>query len=265
MRPVVGTVAILGGMDPSGGAGLLRDTWAVERRRAPLEVRAVATALTRQGDGQRARVEATEPDRLRDELDRLLDVEPLLAVKIGLVPEAAVDPVARFLSAVRARPEPPPIVLDPILVASDGGSIGAPTSALVELAHRVDLLTPNVAELGQLAASADGEDNLDRVRALGLPSTAVLIKGERFLAGFDGRTPWIRDRLVGPDGVAQVVERPAVDGPDPRGTGCALASAIAGELALGRSLPTAVVAGIAWLDGARRRVRPGPDGRAHLS
>ena len=57
------------------------------------------------------------------------------------------------------------------------------------------------------------------------------------------------DVLVTPDGVA-AWSRPRVAGPTPRGTGCALATAIAVELGRGRDLPAAVEAAGAWLAGA---------------
>ena len=55
---------------------------------------------------------------------------------------------------------------------------------------------------------------------------------------------------------ARRLERPRVDGPDPRGTGCALATAIACGLARGASVHGAVTTAIAWLDEARTRARP---------
>jgi hydroxymethylpyrimidine/phosphomethylpyrimidine kinase len=56
-----------------------------------------------------------------------------------------------------------------------------------------------------------------------------------------------------------------VPGPDPRGTGCALASAIACELARRLELPLACERAIAWLDAARSRLVLGPEGRWHLA
>ena len=244
------SIGLVGGMDPSGGAGLLRDD-AVARHRAPgLEVRAVCTALTRQGHGAPAIQRPSELGVLGRELEQLAGQPQLRAVKLGMIPREAVEIVDHFLVALRARPDPPRVVLDPVMWASDGGRLGAPAQQICELAWRVDLITPNLSELEQLERAG-----LARIA----PATAALIKGEPLPAGR------IRARLRTPVGPGVVIERPRVDGPDPRGTGCALATAIACELARGRSLATAVVASIAWLDGARRRTHPGPDGRAMLS
>lgn len=242
-------LALIGGLDPSGGAGLLRDGWTATTRAPELEQIAVCTALTRQGQGQPARFTSADPRTLEAELLRVASQPGLRAVKLGMIPSDRVDVVERFLAELRAHPRRPWIVCDPLMAASDGGLLGPSPATLLQLAARVDLLTPNAAEAARLRDAGE------------LPSAvAVLLKGEAVPAG-PGR---IRDRLIQPDGSEQIIERPRVAGPDPRGTGCALATAIACELARGRALMTAVVAGIAWLDGARQRLSPGPDGRAHL-
>lgn len=241
-----GAVALIGGLDPTGGAGLLRDAWTLRRRAPELERLCVCTALTRQGRGP-ARHAPTEPRVLGVQLARVASHPGLRAVKIGMVPERAVAALLELLAELRARPGAarPTIVWDPVIDASAGGRLGASLEAMHKLIERVDLLTPNQ----------------DERQGLEPPSgCAVLHKGE----AVEGQPGRIRDRLRQTDGDELIVERPRLSGPDPRGTGCALASAIAAELARGRSLGTAVVAAIAWLDGARRRVRPMADGRFEL-
>ena len=238
MIKAVGQIAVIGGMDPSGGAGLLRDAWTVRQRGPKLDLHAACTAITRQGEGRPARFVSADADTLARELDRIAALDELHAVKLGMIPADHVALIEDFLVGLRARPNPPRTVCDPVGSATAGGRLGAPPADLLGLAARVDLLTPNQDELAQMQAVGP------------LPSgVAVLIKGEPVV----GRPDQIADRLRFVDGSEQVFERPRVIGPDPRGTGCALASAIACELAFGRSLITAVAAAIAWLDGARRR------------
>lgn len=246
----IGQIAMIGGMDPSGGAGLLRDAWTVEQRAPKLEVHAVCTALTRQGEGRPATSASTDAVALARELERIAGLERLRGIKLGMIPTEHVDAIDELLVRLRARPNPPRIVCDPVGFASAGGRLGAPARELLRLAARVDLLTPNRAELAELLDAGP------------LPSgVAILCKGEPV----PDRPDRIRDRLCFADGSEQVFERPRVSSPDPRGTGCALASAIACELALGRSLITAVAAGVAWLDGVRRRpVRVGDEWRLPL-
>lgn len=242
-------LALIGGHDPTGGAGLLRDV-AVANTRAPtLEQLVVCTAMTRQGHGEPASFTSTDANALAQALERVRSHPRLRAVKLGMVPEAAAAPIIELLAELRARPSDvrPWVVADPVMYASDGGRLGASVDTLRDIARRVDLLTPNPAEREALQVDA-------------LTHVAVLFKGE----GVPDRPDRICDRLRLGDGTELSIERPRVSGPDPRGTGCALASAIACELANGRSLVTAVVAGVAWLDGARRRLQPGPDGRWHF-
>jgi hydroxymethylpyrimidine/phosphomethylpyrimidine kinase len=247
----VTAIALIGGLDPTGGAGLLRDAWVVDERAPMLEKLVVCTAITRQGHGGPATHACTDPAPLARQLARVAAHPELRAVKLGMVPSGAIGPVIDLVVSLRSRAHAarPWIVCDPVLAASDGGRLGAQIDQLRALASRVDLLTPNLAEREQLEAAGP------------LGQVAVLCKGE----AVPDRPDRIRDRLRHGDGDDLWFERPRLTGPDPRGTGCALASAIACELASGRSLVTAVVSGIAWLDGARRRVHPGPDGRMHLA
>lgn len=243
-------LALIGGLDPTGGAGLLRDAWVANERAPALELIAVCTAITRQGHGGPATHVPTAAAVLERQLERVAAHTDLGAIKLGMLSSSVIRPVTELVSHLRARPRDvrPWIVCDPVITASDGGRLGASLDELRELATRVDLLTPNLSERAQL--ELDGP----------LPNVAVLCKGEPV----PERGDRIRDRLRHADGSELWFERPRLRGEDPRGTGCALATAIACELATGRSLVTAVVSGIAWLDGARRRLQLGPDGRLHL-
>ncbi|EDM81170.1 Phosphomethylpyrimidine kinase [Plesiocystis pacifica SIR-1] len=247
---------VIGGLDPTGGAGLLRDSWTAQRVAPTRPVVAVATALTDQGRGRPARAWVPPLATVRAELDRvgaLAEGGAIAAVKIGMVPEAAAGAVLDLLTRLRALGSPtrPRVVLDPVARASDGGSLGAsPTSALA-LILASDLCTPNRDERGLFAGHEAS------VRAAGVAWLDKAVEG----AGA-GR---VCDRLVLPDGRARSYLRPRVEGPDPRGTGCALATALACGLAEGWSLERATKAAIAWLDEARRHLHRGPDGRPHLA
>jgi hydroxymethylpyrimidine/phosphomethylpyrimidine kinase len=239
----VNQIVVMGGMDPSGGAGLLRDAWTIETRAPQLELHAVCTALTRQGEGRPARFASSSPAALTRALAQITALDQLRAVKLGMIPGDRLALVEAWLVELRSRPRErrPWIVWDPVAVATAGGRLGAPAAAMLELAAHVDLLTPNADELAELGAAGP------------LPSgVAVLHKGEPV----EDRPDRIRDRLRLADGTEHAFERPRASGPDPRGTGCALASAIAAELAQGQSLITAVATAIAWLDKARQHAAP---------
>jgi hydroxymethylpyrimidine kinase/phosphomethylpyrimidine kinase len=246
------TLWIVGGLDPTGGAGILRDR-ATARTVAPdLPVSVVVTAETEQGDGKPARARARSVSAIERELAGL---PAPVAVKIGLVPDEVVDAVRQ---AVRARARP--IVLDPVLRASDGGALGSSAAGQRWLASVCTLVTPNRDEAEALAGGwTGGDDAMIAELARVLAPAAVLLKRS------DGVDPdRVCDVLV-VGGATTRFERARRPGPDPRGTGCALATAIACGLARGESIADACGSAIAWLDDARTRTVPGPDGRPHLS
>ncbi|MBL9107064.1 MAG: bifunctional hydroxymethylpyrimidine kinase/phosphomethylpyrimidine kinase [Myxococcales bacterium] len=248
------TLWLLAGCDPTGGAGLWRDL-ATARACAPeLLLAGVVTAWTRQGGGIPATSAARSADHVCADLRAL--AAPA-AVKLGLLPSGS---SAQILAAVAATGAP--VVVDPVLAASDGGDLGARADALVDVLRDMSretwLITPNRAEAAALAGT-DADDPTVLVRlAARLGSAAILLKNGP--GAPEGR---VHDLLWHAGQVLQL-SRPRDPGPDPRGTGCALATAIACGLARGRTLPQAVASAVAWLDVVRAWTHPGPDGRPHL-
>jgi hydroxymethylpyrimidine/phosphomethylpyrimidine kinase len=145
--------------------------------------------------------------------------------------------------------------MDPVLASTRGGRLwegGA--REMLPLARRATLLTPNALEAAALTgravstaaeAEAAGRELVERE---GL--AAVLVKGGH-LTPADGK---VIDVLVTPAEVQRFV-RPWVAGANPRGTGCALATAIAIELGRDRTLTAAVASATAWLAQAIARAR----------
>ncbi|HWB77164.1 MAG TPA: bifunctional hydroxymethylpyrimidine kinase/phosphomethylpyrimidine kinase, partial [Nannocystaceae bacterium] len=129
---------VIGGLDPTGGAGVLRDRWTAEGLVPGVDVTTVITAYTQQGDGLPARAHAVAEGELTVALQRIDEAD---AIKIGLVPAACVDAVLAAIERARA-----PSVLDPVMRASDGGDLGATAQTLRPLARAVGLVTPNRAE-----------------------------------------------------------------------------------------------------------------------
>lgn len=245
---------LLGGHDPTRGAGLHRDL-VTARVRAPGLPRCFAvTALTEQGRGRPARAWAVPASRLRA---RVSGWPRPRAIKVGLVPDELASVVAELVGAIGA-----PVVVDPVLRASDGGGLGASARGLAPLLAVATLVTPNLAEGRALAEAMRGVreplDDEALARALGECPGATLLKG-----GHGADPTRVIDRLLTGDRVTTFA-RPRTPGPDPRGTGCALATAIAAELAGGATLEHGVAEAIAWLDDERTRWHLGPDGRAHL-
>ncbi|HET8725344.1 MAG TPA: bifunctional hydroxymethylpyrimidine kinase/phosphomethylpyrimidine kinase [Anaeromyxobacteraceae bacterium] len=241
-------VLVCAGLDPTGGAGLVADLEAL----AAVGARgwAVATALTAQGPRGARMMVPTAPAVLLAQVDALLDGarERPRAVKVGMLGS---DRNAAALAERLAAPplERVPLVLDPVLAASSGLPLlgGAPPlAALGPLLARAALATPNWPELEALAGRPLGSE-AEAVRAAReLPARAVLVKG-----GHREGAPV--DLLVRGRTVVRIAgrRRPGTA----RGTGCRLASAVAGLLAGGAGLEEAVRRGKRlverYLDAAR--------------
>jgi hydroxymethylpyrimidine/phosphomethylpyrimidine kinase len=241
---------LLGGHDPTHGAGLYRDLVTARGLDPALPRCFAVTALTEQGRGRPARSIPVPASRLRARVSRWPRPH---AIKLGLVPDELSAVVAELVADTGA-----PVVLDPVLRASDGGDLGATPHGLAPLLAVATLVTPNRDEALALLGVPMLPPELPAALGRRFPGTAILLKD-----GHGSDPAQVVDRLVrGP--VVTTYARPRLAGPDPRGTGCALATAIATRVARAAALDQAIADAIAWLDAARTRWHPGPDGRAHL-
>jgi hydroxymethylpyrimidine/phosphomethylpyrimidine kinase len=228
-------VLVVAGLDPSGGAGLAADVealLAVGARALP-----VATALTVQGPRGALGFEAVSARLLRGQIEGLFQGPGLRprAVKTGMLAKG--DHAALLANLLCLSPLARlPVVVDPVIAASSGlpllrGVRGGPGAALAPLLARATLATPNLPELAALTGAVirSDDDAVDAARIL--PSRAVLVKG-----GHRRGAPV--DLLVTRGAVVRLPgrRRPGAA----RGTGCRLASAIAGLLARGAPLEEAV-------------------------
>jgi hydroxymethylpyrimidine/phosphomethylpyrimidine kinase len=227
-------VLVVAGLDPSGGAGLLADAAALEAVGA--RAWTVAAALTAQGPCGARGFTATTPAFLLEQIEALLGGrETVRAVKTGMLASAE---LARALAGRLAdrRLARAPLVVDPVLAATSGAPLFDPGpfslgAALAPLMARARLATPNLAELACLTGDDTSTDEAAIRAARLLPARAVLVKG-----GHRAGAPV--DLLVEGRRVTRITgrRRPGTA----RGTGCRLASAIAGLLARGERLEDAV-------------------------
>lgn len=234
-------VVLVGGLDPGGGAGVLRDLLTVTELGA--EATVVVTCITDQDTTRVANVEPREPARvgfsLSAALIRMGGAAPSVSIKIGMVATAGIaSAITEGLSGFLG-----PVVYDPVLRASSGGALyDGSREPVLALARQVTLFTPNLSEAAWLLDRAvedltDAKHAARDLAALGV--RAVLLKGGH-LAGD------ATDVLVDETG-QHLFTSPRIPGASPRGTGCALASAIAVRLGRGDSLQPAVRAAKEWL------------------
>jgi hydroxymethylpyrimidine/phosphomethylpyrimidine kinase len=231
--------ALVGGLDPGTGAGVARDLLTAAALGAHGVV--VGTAWTLQGSPSARAIEPRAPERVRSALLAALEKIGTAdsSVKIGMV---ATAPIAQaILSALSGYPGP--IVYDPVLRASgDDPLYDGDLESILALARRATLLTPNLGEAAWLLdrpvqTPSDVREAARALRAMGV--AAVLIKGGHL----EGDAT---DVLLSSAGES-LFSSPRIAGPSPRGTGCALATAIAVDLARGETLERAVASAKTWL------------------
>jgi hydroxymethylpyrimidine/phosphomethylpyrimidine kinase len=219
-------VLLVAGLEPSGRAGLLADVETVRALKAASL--AVASALTAQGLRTFA-TSAAPASVVRRQLDALLELGPLDAVKLGMVPDARVlGAVVRGLAGVRA-----PWVVDPVVRSSKGERLSslAPRDYLRLAGDRV-VLTPNLVEAAWLLGWRRPVDSPERAaqaaaQLLEQGFGAVVLKGGHSAGA-------AVDVVATRQGVALLsgarLPRGALSH---RGTGCRFATALAVGLANG--------------------------------
>ncbi|HVF84811.1 MAG TPA: bifunctional hydroxymethylpyrimidine kinase/phosphomethylpyrimidine kinase, partial [Abditibacteriaceae bacterium] len=109
ISPTISCVLSIGGLDPSGGAGLPADARAV--RAFGAHSCAVATAVIAQNTRGVQHVEAVSAQMLRTQLDVLLDDIAPRGVKIGMI---ANGEQVQVLREMLDRWHDFPVVLDPV-------------------------------------------------------------------------------------------------------------------------------------------------------
>lgn len=225
-------VLVVGGLDSSGGAGVLRDAQAIARLGG--QARVAVTAVTAQTDRAVLDVHPVPPATLRAQIRAALQQGPVGAVKIGMLGRAAA-----ILTVIATLPREVPWVVDPVLASSSGTSLLEPAGVEVlldALLPHSALITPNLPELATLAARC-GVDTVDAggaAEALLARVPAVLVKGGHAPASAHSIDRLYR-RARAPREFAAPRHSFAL-----RGTGCMLSSLIAVALAQGAVLEVAI-------------------------
>jgi hydroxymethylpyrimidine/phosphomethylpyrimidine kinase len=244
---MTGRVLVIAGSDSGAGAGIQADIKTVGALGGYATT--AITALTAQNTRGVQAVMAVPPDFVRRQIESVFDDIGADCIKTGMLHSAAVLEMVSGFIAARARELP--LVVDPVLAASDGTRLLDET-ALDLLKRRLiplaTVLTPNLPEAELLTGTVLHDlDAMKRAGALlvGLGSRYVLVKGGH-LPG-----PMVRDVFVGA-GEVTVIESPCIETSSTHGTGCTLASAIAVGLAQGMPPLAALRRARAYLGEAMR-------------
>lgn len=246
MLPCALTVA---GSDSGGGAGIQADL----KTMTSLGVygASVITALTAQNTTGVQAVHIPPASFVRQQLDSVFTDFQISVVKTGMLPNAEI--IRTVADAVRQY-DVSTLIIDPVLVATSGDSLVSEDSALDVLISQLlplaTLVTPNIPEAVKLTGKPIY--NLTDVRRacvdiFAMGCKGVLIKGGHLgLSDFQlNNSPEEVDASVATDVFYdgkgfQAFVKPRLNSTSTHGTGCTLGSAIASELAKGRSLLQAI-------------------------
>lgn len=236
----------IAGSDSSGGAGIQADL----KTFSALGVYGASAivALTAQNTRGVTAIHDAPPDFIVAQIDAVMDDLAVGAVKIGMVSRVeTIEAIADTLVRRKVRN----VVVDPVMVATSGARLLAP-DAIAAVRERLLplalLVTPNLPEAAELlgcGVARDEAEMIEQAKALrDLGAKAVLVKGGH------GEGAESVDILVGEDGAVSRLAAPRITTRNTHGTGCTLSSAVAAELAKGRSLVEAVSTAKAYVAAA---------------
>lgn len=226
-RPVV---LCISGHDPSGGAGLQADIEALLAQGC--HAAPTVTALTVQDTVDVLDFRVLDRDWVMAQANAVIADLPVAAVKLGML--GSIEMVETVLEIMQKLPGVP-LVCDPVLRAGGGGALGKDE---VGYAMRERLLpiatiaTPNLPEARILAELPDG--TADECAQKLLPYIRHLL-----ITGGHGDETEVHNRLYSRDGSQHTFTCQRLPG-SYHGSGCTLASTLAGRLALGEHLTSAV-------------------------
>ncbi|MGV3773585.1 MAG: bifunctional hydroxymethylpyrimidine kinase/phosphomethylpyrimidine kinase [Verrucomicrobiales bacterium] len=235
-RKIALTIA---GSDSGGGAGIQADL----KTFVSLGVHGLSaiTCLTAQNPKEVLSVHPVTPGFLRDQLQALITELPPDAIKTGMLySQGLIEAVVDCLSQI-SSPRPS-LIVDPVMISTSGHELLKPAAkkALIStLFPHASLLTPNLDEARTLLKREIKDIEGLRSAAKELFETfgsAALMKGGHFTSGKEAVDAYYdgKDELL--------LISPFIRGISTHGTGCTYSAAIAANLAMGKSLPKAVVA-----------------------
>jgi len=224
-KPVV---LALSGHDPSGAAGIQADIETLAH--TGCHCISVITSLTAQNTAEFKAMAPQPPERFREQLDLLTGDITVDACKIGLIGSVElIETIGDYLASARF-----PVVLDPVLGAGTGADWSSPglVRAMTDcLFPHTGVITPNLEEAQALTGCSETEQALYGLLDLGC-ETALITAADQ--AGGQVINTWISatreihsyrwDKLPGAY----------------HGSGCTLSACLAGRLALGDPVLTAV-------------------------
>ena len=223
-------VLVFAGTDPTGGAGVTADVLTLASLGCHPAV--VVTAVTAQDTTGIKQFTCMDTELVIAQARAVLEDMPVAAFKIGMT--ASVENAEAIHTLLQDYPGLP-VIFDPVLAGGGGGSLAREDleQALMDLlVPLTTVITPNSVEARALCSDAD---TLEACAQQFMAQGAEYV----FITGGHENTSHIVNRLWGHRQFISEYQQARLPG-EYHGTGCTLASAIAGYVAHGAPVPTAI-------------------------
>jgi hydroxymethylpyrimidine/phosphomethylpyrimidine kinase len=233
----------IAGSDSSGGAGIQADLKTFQAH-GVFGTTAI-TAVTVQNTLSVSAIQEISPDIVRGQILCLFEDLSIAAVKIGMV---ASIPLIECIADALGQVERPPIVLDPVMISKSGFALLEPHAQQTLVGHLFPLaavVTPNIHEAEALikrriTSLAGMKTAAEEILALGAQKVVIKgghLEGEATDVIYDGKQ-------------FEELSSRRFNTPNTHGTGCTFSSAIAANLALGKTFRQAVQDAKKYVSGA---------------
>jgi len=248
----IAKVLTIAGSDSGGGAGLQADLKVITALGA--YGMSVITAITAQNTMGVLRIQDVDLEVVEAQIDAVFLDIGVDVVKIGMLSSPE---IVRVVAKALRRHGTKRIILDPVLRATSGASLGGDDSAqamITDLFPLATLITPNLVEASLLLGrdiSAPQDFKLAAQELLDMGPQAVLIKGGHLDSSHTQITDYLMWRTL-EDGLEVIQTKEfkhyRINTLNTHGTGCSLASAIATYLAEGHDLSHSVAKAISYVE-----------------
>ena len=248
----IAKVLTIAGSDSGGGAGLQADLKVITALGA--YGMSVITAITAQNTMGVLRIQDVDLEVVEAQIDAVFLDIGVDVVKIGMLSSPE---IVRVVAKSLRRHGAKRIILDPVLRATSGASLGGDDSAqamITDLFPLATLITPNLVEASLLLGrdiSAPQDFKLAAQELLDMGPQAVLIKGGHLDSSHTQITDYLMWRTL-EDGLEVIQTKEfkhhRINTLNTHGTGCSLASAIATYLAEGHDLSHSVAKAISYVE-----------------
>ncbi|WP_297574472.1 bifunctional hydroxymethylpyrimidine kinase/phosphomethylpyrimidine kinase [uncultured Campylobacter sp.] len=226
----------IAGVDPSGGAGVIADLKVFIAHN--IYAMGAITAVTAQNTQGIFGMELISGSLIKEQIDKIFEDIRVDVIKIGVLPSAEI--IKAVANSLREKTELPPVVLDPVMGCKNGNiwlETEAKSAIVKELFPLATVITPNIHEAREiLKKEIKSKDELKEAckRLLDYGSKSVYLKAGEF----DGIS---LDLFYDGKEFVEFKDK-RLNTTSTHGSGCSLSSAIAANLANGKSLIDAVSA-----------------------